>query len=96
MNVSGNDNRSVRFTKARIKTAFFELMQNKNVQKITVSEVVRKADISRATFYLHYSDIFDLLGQIEEDIIAQVLEEIKKFDEDSYVVGEFPIAKRVF
>lgn len=96
MSASGDDNRSVRFTKTRIRTAFFELMQTKSVQKITVAEIVRKSDISRATFYLHYTDIFDLLKQTEESIITQVLDEIKKFDESTYVVGEFPIAKRVF
>lgn len=96
MSAIGDNNRSVRFTKLRIKTAFFELMQDKNVQKITVAEIVRKADISRATFYLHYTDIFDLLKQTEESIITQVLDEIKKFDESTYVVGEFPVAKRVF
>ena len=96
MSASGDDNRSVRFTKTRIRTAFFELMQTKNVQKITVAEIVRKADISRATFYLHYTDIFDLLKQTEDVIITQVLDEIKKFDESTYVMGEFPIAMRVF
>ena len=96
MSAIGDNNRSVRFTKLRIKTAFFELMQDKNVQKITVAEIVRKADISRATFYLHYTDIFDLLRQTEESIITQVLDEIKKFDESTYVIGEFPIARRVF
>lgn len=96
MSTSGDDNRSVRFTKQRIKTAFFDLMEEKNIHKISVSEIVRKADISRATFYLHYLDIYDLLKKTETDIIEQVLEEIAKFDESTYVVGEFPVAKRVF
>lgn len=96
MNTSGDNNRSVRFTKNRIRTAFFELMKSKSVQKITVAEIVRTADLSRATFYLHYTDIYDLLKQTEDSIIIQVLDEIKKFDEDTYVVGEYPIAKRVF
>ncbi|MBR2315216.1 MAG: TetR/AcrR family transcriptional regulator [Clostridia bacterium] len=96
MSASGDNNRSVRFTKVRIRTAFFELIKEKNIQKITVAEIVRRADISRATFYLHYFDIYDLLKQTEDDIIFQVIEEIKKFDESTYVVGEFPIAKRVF
>lgn len=96
MNASGNENRSVRFTKKRIKTAFFELMRDNNLQKITVAEIIRKADISRGTFYFHYTDIYDLMKKIEEDIITDVLDEIKNFDESTYVVGEFPIAKRVF
>ena len=96
MSASGDNNRSVRFTKARIRTAFFELMQEKSVHKITVAEIVRKADISRASFYLHYLDIYDLLQKTEEEIINCILEEIAKFDESTYVVGEFPIAQKVF
>jgi len=96
MGASGDNNRSVRFTKLRIRTAFFELMKNNSVHKITVAEIVRKADISRATFYLHYLDIYDLLHKIEDDIINDVLDEIAKFDEDAYIVGEFPIAQKVF
>lgn len=96
MNASGEDNRSVRFTKRRIKTAFFELIHDKNIQKITITEIIRKADISRGTFYFHYTDIYDLIRKIEEDIITDVINEIKNFDESKYVVGEFPIAKRVF
>ena len=52
MSASGNDNRSVRFTRQRIKTAFFDIMETKNIHKISVAEIVRKADISRATLYL--------------------------------------------
>ena len=96
MSASGNDNRSVRFTKQRIKTAFFDIMETKSIHKISVAEIVRKADISRATFYLHYLDIYDLTRQVETVIIEQVLEEIAKFDENTYVIGEYPIAKRVF
>lgn len=96
MSASGNDNRSVRFTRQRIKTAFFDIMETKSIHKISVAEIVRKADISRATFYLHYLDIYDLTKQIETVIIEQVLEEIARFDESTYVIGEYPIAKRVF
>lgn len=71
-------------------------MHEKSVHKISVAEIVRKADISRATFYLHYLDIYDLLQKTEDDIISGILDEIAKFDESTYVVGEFPIARRVF
>lgn len=96
MNASGDNNRSVRFTKSRIRTAYFSLMENKSIHKITVAEIVRTADISRATFYLHYSDTYDLLQQTEEEIISSIISEIMKFDEASYTVGEYPIARKVF
>lgn len=96
MSASGDNNRSVRFTKLRIRTAFFELMKAKSIHKIIVAEIVRIADISRATFYLHYVDIYDLLNKTEEEIINCVLSEVAKFDENTYVIGKYPIARRVF
>lgn len=96
MGSSGDNNRSVRFTKARIKSAYLKLLRTKSIHKITVAEIVREADISRATFYLHFSDTYDLLQKTEDEIISDVLSEILKFDESSYVVGEYPVAKRVF
>lgn len=96
MNLSGEQNRSVRFTKQRIKTAFFSLLKEKDINKIYVSEIVRTADISRATFYLHYFDVNDLIQQIENEIILSIISKISEFDESTYVDGEFPIAKGVF
>ena len=72
------------------------MLQEKSLHKITVAEIVRRTDISRATFYLHYTDIYDLVRKTEDDIIAQVIREIENFDEDNYVVGEFPIAIKTF
>lgn len=48
MNTSGDNNRSVRFTKARIKEGFFTLLKEKSVHKISVSELVKEANVSRA------------------------------------------------
>ena len=96
MNLSGEQNRSVRFTKSRIKSAFFSLLEEKDINKIYVAEIVRKADISRATFYLHYLDVNDLIQQIENEIILSIIAKISEFDENTYVDGEFPIAKGVF
>lgn len=60
----------LRVTKTRrlIKATFLELVQAKPVQKITVTELAKRAEISKGTFYLHYLDIYDLYNQmVEED-----------------------------
>ena len=49
-------------TLAAIRTAFLELLGKKPLEKITVKELAEKAQISKATFYLHYQDIYDLAG----------------------------------
>ncbi|GIN66561.1 MULTISPECIES: TetR/AcrR family transcriptional regulator [Bacillus] len=49
-----------------IKEAFLKLLQEKDINKITVS------DLGRVTFYLHYKDIFDLDEQIENELFDQL------------------------
>lgn len=61
-----------------IQTALADLLHEKPLNKITVTDVVRRAEINRGTFYAHYSDIPDvihhLIGEIFSSIREQVLE----------------------
>lgn len=61
----------VKYTKMVLKKALLELMQHKPVNKITVKEICERAELNRATFYAHYSDCFDLLESIEEELFGQ-------------------------
>lgn len=67
MNAKGDANRSVRMTKRRLSDALVALLAQKPVREITVRELTSLAKVSRGTFYFHYSDIYDLLTQIEQD-----------------------------
>lgn len=67
-------------TKAAIKSAFLELRKKKSVEKITVTELSKMAEINKATFYLHYSDIYSLTEDIEDEIIDNILAEINGLD----------------
>ena len=67
-------------TKTAIRTAFAEMVKEKgDLDKITVTELVRRANINRSAFYLHYSDIYDIAGEMEQKfgeakkIIADIL-----------------------
>lgn len=62
----------VRYTKMVIKNSFIKLLRKQPVNKITVKDVCALAEINRATFYKHYADCFDLLKQIEEEMIAEL------------------------
>lgn len=64
----------LRVTKTRrlIKATFLELVQAKPVQKITVIELAKRAEISKGTFYLHYLDIYDLYNQMVEETVAKI------------------------
>jgi len=62
----------VRYTKMVIKNSFIKLLKKQPVNKITVKDVCELAEINRATFYKHYTDCFDLLRQIEDELIAEL------------------------
>ncbi len=67
-------------TKAAIKEAFVELRKSKPIEKITVTELTKLANINKATFYLHYSDIFMLSDEIEDNMIDEILINLKVLD----------------
>ena len=56
-----------RKTRKAIKEAFLKLHEKKPVEKITVKELAGIAQISKATFYLHYRDIYDLAEQLQKE-----------------------------
>ncbi len=56
-------------TNALIKNTFLSLLKKKSLNKITVAEISREANIGRGTFYLHYEDVYALYESIEIEII---------------------------
>lgn len=65
--------RRVRKTKAQLRAGLAKLMQTKSINEITVKELVDLVDINRSTFYLHYTDIYNMLEQIEKDLIDEFI-----------------------
>lgn len=64
------EDKRIRRTKKLLRQAMTRLMQEKDFQSITVTDVVREADINRGTFYAHYRDVYDLRERIESEMIA--------------------------
>ena len=67
MNKSGNDNRSVRNTKRRLRDGLLQLMESRPIQEISVKELTELVDVNRGTFYFHYPDLYALLREMEQD-----------------------------
>ena len=65
-------NRRANKTKRAICSAFAELLSEKELHKITVQELVDKADIGRATFYNHYLDVYDLYEKTEKETMTEI------------------------
>ncbi|MFS0783189.1 TetR/AcrR family transcriptional regulator [Bacillus sp. 1P06AnD] len=56
-------------SKRMLKKAVVELLvENPDISKLTVQKISNCAELNRATFYLHFTDINDLLKQLVYDI----------------------------
>ena len=58
-------------TKETIKSAFFKIYKEKNISRITVNDIVTAAGYNRSTFYRYFTDVYDVLEQIEKEILDQ-------------------------
>ena len=60
-------------TRRSIINAFLTLRSEKPIEKITVRELAEQAEIHKATFYLHYHDIYELSEMLEQEEIDDIL-----------------------
>ena len=70
--------RRVRKTKNQLRDGLSRLMEKKSIKEITVKELVDEVDINRSTFYLHYTDIYQMLEAIEEELMNELMAVIKR------------------
>lgn len=68
-------------TRRNIINAFLNLRSRKPLEKITVKELAEIAGINKATFYLHYHDIYELSESLEQEVIESALTNIEHPDE---------------
>lgn len=75
-----------------IRDAFFLVLKEKDLEKITVSDVIKKAGIVRSTFYNHYDNIPALVTSIEDKTIDDIFSLMKTF----YPKNDADICKSFF
>ena len=59
--------------------AFFLVLKEKDLEKITVSDIIKKAGIVRSTFYNHYENIPALVTAIEDNTIEDIFSLMETF-----------------
>lgn len=62
--------RRVMRTKKAIKNAFADLMSNKELTDITVKDIAEAADVNRKTFYNYYNGVYDVVNEIENELVS--------------------------
>ena len=82
-----NLNNSSRKTRNLIKNTFAEMLsEKKEINKISVTELVKRANINRGTFYTHYNDIYEVAEDFSNELIDKffsndILFDIKNVDQ---------------
>ena len=72
--------RRVQKTRAAIQKAYLELLMEKKSMKMTITELARKANIDRKTFYLHYDTTDDVLRDYTQQLISRLLSLLERQD----------------
>lgn len=79
MKISGYEDLRVQRTIKSIYEAFEELIVEKEYEKITVTELAKRAMINKKTFYRYYPTLDDLLVEIQAHYSQEYLQQIKNF-----------------
>ncbi len=79
MKNGGIDRRIIK-TKKAIRTAFKELVQQKDMSAISISELTKAASITRSTFYMYYQTVEDVRSEIENDILNNITARLSEAD----------------
>ena len=66
--------RRIKITKKLLKDAFIELLKEKDIYHISIRELCERADVNRTTFYKYYGNQFDLLDEMENDLLCSIEE----------------------
>ncbi|MBQ8210666.1 MAG: TetR/AcrR family transcriptional regulator C-terminal domain-containing protein [Clostridia bacterium] len=84
----GLDRRQIK-TKKAIYAAFFDLLKEKDMSKITITELARKADIDRKTFYLHFNSVSDIYNELGTKMVAILKETITGFGKGGLIESSY-------
>lgn len=77
--------RRIRKTQTLLRQTLTQLLKDKELKHISVSELTELADVNRGTFYLHYRDIYDLFEQIENEALEDFTRIITKYKQQESV-----------
>ena len=65
-----------RKTLRALREAFLGLRRERSLARISVRELCERAEVSKATFYLHYHSIVDLSRELQDELVRHVVDEL--------------------
>ncbi len=88
--------RRVKYTKMVLKESFIELLDKKDISKITIKEICEMADINRTTFYAHYNDQYDLFRKMEDELLDNIKVHLAELDQIDNNMNSVLQAEKIF
>jgi AcrR family transcriptional regulator len=87
--------RSALRSRESIRRAFAELIHEKGTTKVTVKELVERADVNRSTFYAHYQDIDAVRNEIEKDVVQKMFDFLDASEHTELLHNPLPFLLRI-
>lgn len=84
-----SSDRRVKRTKKALRDALLTLLEQKPISEISVTELTNLADVNRATFYFYYTDILDMLQQLQNESYQAFKEIVDEYDASITTMDSF-------
>lgn len=79
------EDRRILMTKRMLKSALTEMLKEMDIYNVSIRELCERADVNRTTFYKHYRNQFDLLDEMENDLLHSIEKTIENVAESNGV-----------
>lgn len=83
------NNKKKKDSQLKIEKVFLELIQTKEINQISVTDICKMANLNRTTFYSNYIDIYDLADKIRDKLEEDVFSLYDGIQGDRYVSDNF-------
>jgi len=78
MNTKNNKRR--RESETKIEKSFVEMLQERELKNISVSDICKQTGLNRSTFYANYADIYDLADKLRAKLENEFTELFSDYD----------------
>lgn len=87
--------RRIKRTKTMMRDALMDLMNEVPFGEITAKDITSRADLNRATFYLHYNNVFELLDELENEVAGSFSQMLEKIEIKQDRTWEYPVVGQI-
>lgn len=70
--MAGKENQRIKLTKRLLKDSLISLLAQKDIYQISIRELCEDAGLNRSTFYKYYGSQYDLLKDMENDMLCHI------------------------